>query len=153
MLEGSHRLELIATDAGGARSREERRITVSQVGGVTVREGLEIPESVVTALDRYRAAIEAKDMARLQDVFIGLRLHPREQGDRWSPRYEGLFKSARPIQVGLLVETLPALANGRATLTLMQTMKRGDAVAQPRGYTVSLLKRKNDDLWQITKVE
>lgn len=151
--EGSHRLDLIATDARGARSREKRRLLVSSIGGIAVRPGLAVPKEVLAALRQYREAIEAKDLARLRDVWLGLTLFPQGQGDRWIPRYRGMFDSPRPIRLDLRVEGISAISRGEVALTLQQTMKRGNLDPHRHTYRVALLKRRDDDHWQITTVE
>jgi hypothetical protein len=147
------------------RERKEQRIAAvtptplpssnRTVQGVTMPTDVAISqewrEGVIIALGRYRQALVAKDMSQLQNIWIGLKMNP-QQGQRWIPRYSGLFNSDKPLAVDLAVRTAYSSGNGEVTLTLAQTEQRGDSRARTRDYDVELLKRGTTNEWQITEI-
>ena len=106
----------------------------------------ETPSATVASwrgtLQRYEAALEAKNMKALQSVWL------LRQGDRYQKRWERRFNGPDAIEIDIKIRKVSEKGD-RVEVLFDQTETHG--TRDPRTYTYQavLLKRATTDDWQI----
>jgi hypothetical protein len=164
---GTYRLEVVGTDAAGARTVVARSIRVKAppVVAAVPKPAPPAPpppaakprpepkpapkpapppakEGWRVALQRYEAALEDKNMKQLQSVWL------LPQGSPYRMRWENKFSRNTPIDIDVHIRKVNEQGKDRVIVIFDQTESQG---GRTRTYTYQavLLKRETTDDWQI----
>jgi hypothetical protein len=143
---GSHKLEVVATDAGGVQSRQLRRIEVS--GETATGDAGSWRRGVERALDRYESALEEGDLAKLERVMM------MDVSSPVRAFYERKFSRGEPVAVQIDVKDAKRSIRGdddTATVDFDQT-ETSRSRTRTYLYRVSMV-RQNGGEWQIERRE
>jgi tetratricopeptide (TPR) repeat protein len=146
----NHRLEIVASDASGAKTVLTKDIRVSSrrppKTGTTPPKPSDEPEwkvGVRQAFAEYETAIESKDMSRLQQVWI---LSPESlYFQRWD------MKFGRPDPIGLDVDIRSMEKNGPQVSVVFHQTEASKGKTRTYPYRAILVER--GGVWQILENE
>ena len=131
-------------------------LTIALVPGLALAQAGDAPEEAPVALldadaagagwrdtlQRYEAALEAKNMTALQSVW------ELNQGDPYRRRWERKFSRSDTIEIDIRIRKVNEKGD-RVEVLFDQTEIQGSRDARTYSYQVVLLRRATTDDWQI----
>jgi outer membrane biosynthesis protein TonB len=97
---------------------------------------------VSTALQEYEAALEQKDMKRLERIWIF------SPGSIYRTRWESKFRRPDPLDISIEIRSMEKEANNQVTV-LFQQRESSSTRTRTYAYKAVLLERKTTGEWQI----
>jgi hypothetical protein len=149
---GRHKLEVVATDAAGARTTVTRTLEVKATTVADSRDAGTRPPppsppppgdnpGIREALERYENCLNRRDMGCLEKVWI------LPAGSIYRKRWERKFSSPDPFQVDVTIQSIQRRGDDQATV-LYHQREASPNKSKVWPYKAVLLKRTTDE-WQI----
>ena len=129
-------LEVVARDSGGREAKLTRRIRVEAPAAPPPPA-----EGWRAALNRYKQALELKDMRRLEAVW----LLPAQS--LYRTRWASKFRRADPLEVSISVRKV--VRDGDRVIVIFEQEESQGERKRSYTYKAVLLKRATTDDWQI----